>query len=197
VTERISAEKSAHFQQEGIIPALLGYFDFSSGPVRLWAPGITPIEWGGHTWSGCGALASIAALEESSEGRAISTVLELSPLPLTHQVDGVDIDILSIAHGEQWQHRKAMLYLGLFHKDSLRWLLDPFQIRKGFMDVMELTENGESAAIKLTLESRYYDLERAEVLRYTAETQRALYPDDAFFDQIALLQDKPIQWNLG
>ena len=165
--------------------------------MRLWAPGIGKIQWGGFEWEGCGALAHIGSLEESSEGRAISTEIELSPLPLTQEVDGVEIDILRIAHQEDWHQRPARIYVGLFEADSLRWRIEPIQFRKGFMDVMELTEDGTSARIRLTLERRDFDNERAEVMRYTPAAQRARYPDDAFCDQVPLLQDRPITWNLA
>jgi hypothetical protein len=194
---RLDESAAAHFLGEHIRPALLGWFDFASGPARAWMPGPFPIQWGGHEWLGCGALVHVAEMEEASEGRAISTEIELSPLPLRREVDGVDLDLLRAAHDEGWHMRPARLYIGLFHATSLAWLLEPKQFRKGFMDVMELTEAGQVARIRLTLESRHYDLERAEVLRYTPAAQRALYPGDAFFDQVPLLQDRPITWNLG
>jgi hypothetical protein len=64
------------------------------------------------------------------------------------------------------------------------------------MDVMSLQENGRTASIRLTLESAAYDNERAETLRYTSESQRALHPGDAGLDQVPSLQEKPFTWNL-
>jgi hypothetical protein len=194
---RLTEGQAQAFLGDNIRPALLGYFDFSSGPVRLWAPGVGKIQWNGFDWEGCGALAQIGSLEESSEGRAITTELELSPLPVIQEVDGVDIDLLQIAHNEDWHQRPARLYIGLFEADSLRWKVEPIQFRKGFMDVMELTEAGTTARIRLTLERRDFDNERAEVQRYTPANQRDRYPGDAFCDQIPLLQDKPVRWNLA
>lgn len=196
---RLSEREAAAFLGDSIRPALLGYFDFSSGPVRLWAPGAFPIHWGGFEWTGCGELVHIGELEESSEGRAISTELELSPIPTVLGIieTHTDVDILQIAHNEDWHQRPARLYIGLFEADSLRWKVEPIQFRKGFMDIMELTEAGTSARIRLTLERKDYDNERAEVQRYTPANQRARFPGDAFCDQVPLLQDKPVTWNLA
>jgi hypothetical protein len=197
MSERLPEGDASAFKQDDIRPAVLAHFEFGSGAVRLWAPGVGPIQWGGFEWTGCGALGSIGDLEETSEGRAVSTELELSPVPLVSNVDGVDIDILAIAFHEEWRLKPVRIFLGLFEATSLKWKVEPFQVRKGFMDTMELTEAGQVAKIKLTLESRYFDLERADVLRYTMATQRARFPLDAFFDQVSALQDKEITWNLG
>lgn len=193
---RLTDEQARVFLDETIRPAILGYFDFSE-PVRLWAPGAFPLTWDGAQWTGCGALAHIGELEESSDGRALTTELELSPIPLTVPVDGVDIDILQIALAEQWHQRVARIYIGAFHATSLQWRMEPILWRKGFMDVMELTEAGTSARIRLTLERRDYDNERTDRQNYTAANQRDRYPGDAFCDQVASLQDKPITWNLA
>lgn len=196
---RLSDSHADAFRGDEIRPAVLAALEFASETVYLWAPGTGQITWGGHTWEGCGALAQIGELEESSEGRAITTELMLSPLPtvLGMLETRQDVDILRIALNEDWHQRPARLFIGLFKSDSLRWVMEPIQFRKGFMDVMELTEDGNEARIRLTLERRDFDNERAEVQRYTPANQRHRFPGDAFCDQIPSLQDRAITWNLG
>jgi hypothetical protein len=195
-SREMSTGASAALAGDEIIPVVLGKFEFGSGTVYLWTGSdVGPIEWDGHTWTGCGALASIGGIEETEESRAVGIELELTGIPLTTLVDGIEIDILAIANDEDWQQRPARLYFGILNTD-FTWRVEPFQIRKGLMDVMQLDE-GKTATIKLYLESQQVDLERAEVLRYTAETQRALYAGDKGCDQVAALQDKEVVWNLS
>jgi hypothetical protein len=183
------------FLERTIRPAYLGFFDFVSGPVRIWGPGAFPLQWGGFEWAGGGALVRIGDLEESTDGRAITTEVELSPIP--REIDGFDVDVLREALDQDWHGRTAILYAGLFESNSLRWKMEPLQYRKGFMDVMELTEAGQTGRIRITIEKEDYDNQRTDVRRYTPAAQRALYPGDAFFDQVPSLQDKLITWNLG
>jgi len=194
---RMPDDRAAEFLGDSIRPAYLGYFDFASGPVRLWGPGAFPLEWNGVTWAGGGTLVYIGDMEESTDGRAITTEVGLSNIPQLINVDGFDIDVLQISLREDWHHRTAVLYAGLFEANSLRWRVPPIQFRKGFMDVMELVESGQTGRIRLTIERRDYDNERTDVVRYTPAAQRALYPGDAFCDQVPSLQDRPVIWNLG
>lgn len=193
----MSAGADAVLSGDQIIPVILGEFEFGSGTVRLTtAADISKtLSWNGQTWWSCAGLARVAEVEETTEGRAVGTAVELTGIPLTTEVDGVEIDILAIANAEDWQQRTARLYLGALNHDWT-WAFEPFQYRKGLMDVMELTE-GTVATIRLTLESSQIDLERAEVLRYTAETQRSLYENDRGCDQVAALQDREVVWNLS
>lgn len=191
----MSSGADAAFAGDSISPAILVELEFGSGMVRLWSPGIGDIEWNDVVWTGCGALGKIGDIEETAESRATGVELELTGIPLTTAIDGVDIDILAIANSEDWQQRPVRIYYGLLSA-TRTWAVEPFQIRKGLMDLMELDE-GKTATVRLKLESMHFDLERAEVLRYTAEAQRALHPGDAGCDQIAALQEKEIRWNLS
>jgi hypothetical protein len=186
---------SDEFEQPKIAPVFLGEFEFSSGTVRFFT-GIGQMVWDGKTWYGAGALARVGELEETADGRAVGTQVELTGVPLTMEVEGVQIDILQIAINEEWQQRPARIFYGLLNPD-LTWAAQPFQVRKQMMDVMELSEDGKSSRIILNLESPHFDNERAEISRWTAEGQRALHPGDAFWDQEAALQGKPITWTLG
>ena len=63
------------------------------------------------------------------------------------------------------------------------------------MDTAELTEGGARAAIRIAAENRLVDLERGgEVLTYTPEDQKRLFPGDRGLDTVPSLQEKVIFW---
>ena len=65
------------------------------------------------------------------------------------------------------------------------------------MDVMTIDDNGETANISLTAESRLIDLERARERRYTSDDQKVRHPNDTGLDFVASLQEKEIAWGSG
>jgi hypothetical protein len=180
MTERaIPAGTDAALLSKKLAPIGLVQLGFGSGTVRLWT-GFGNMSWGGFTWSGTGTLGQIGPMEETVESRAATVQLQLS---------GIPPDVLKIALAEDWQGRDARIYYGVLD-DNRQWVGDPFQIRRGLMDLMTLTE-GKEASIALAIESRDIDLGRAKIRRYTAEDQRAEYPGDKGCDAVALLQS----WN--
>jgi len=62
------------------------------------------------------------------------------------------------------------------------------------MDVMEFSDNGETAALRLSVESSMMIGQRSKVYRYTAEDQKKLYSDDRGLDNINQLMDKQVIW---
>jgi hypothetical protein len=168
-----------------LAPIGLVQLAFGSGTVRFWT-GVGDLSWGGYTWTGTGTLGKIGQMEETLESRAATLQLELS---------GIPPDVLAIALAEDWQGREARVYYGVLD-DNRQFVGDPFQIRRGLMDQMTLTEGAE-ATITLAIESRDIDLGRANSRRYTAEDQRGEYPGDRGCDAVALLQSQEIVWNLS
>jgi len=59
---------------------------------------------------------------------------------------------------------------------------------------MSIVENGETAEVSLTGESRLIDLERPRVRRWTSEDQKSLYSGDLGFDFLNSIQEKEIVW---
>jgi len=62
------------------------------------------------------------------------------------------------------------------------------------MDVMTITDSGESSTISLTIESRLVELERVRPFRYTDNSQKLRHPTDDFFSFVPALQDREIAW---
>jgi len=176
-----AAVESATLGQQ-LSPIALAEFDFTSGFVRLWS-GVGNFTWNGAIWTGVGALGRMSQLQETTELRAVAVEFELS---------GVPSEVLTIANGEGWQGRSAKVWFAALN-ESMALVGAPIQVFSGVMDTMRL-EEGKTATVSLTAESRLVDLERAPVRRYTAEDQRAEYPGDRGFDSVPMLQDMEVIW---
>ena len=62
------------------------------------------------------------------------------------------------------------------------------------MDVIEFTDTGDTADLRLSVENILITGQRTKISRYTAEQQKAKYPNDKGLDFINQLQDKSIVW---
>ncbi len=170
--------------------AVFAQFDFSSGDVFLWSGvgSLTTSALGtmpAATWQGTGTLGSVSAIEETAELRAAG---------MTFVLDGLDSSILSIALGEHYQGRAATIWLAFFD-DSWAIIANPVQVYSGRMDQMELSDEGTTATVKLSVENRLIDLERNNHVRYyTAQDQKRAFPGDKGFDYVTSLQEKVIFW---
>lgn len=166
-------------------PIGLVEMQFGSGTVRFWT-GRGELEVDGETYTGTGTLGKISSIEETTELRPVTVDFELS---------GIPPEVLEIANGEDWQGRDVIVKYAALQQTGNRLTLvdDPFQVFKGEMDVMTLVDGTESTVI-ISAESKQIDLERTSPRRYTAEDQRAAFPDDAGCDAVAGLQEKEIRW---
>ena len=155
---------------------------FDGGDFRTWT-GYGNIEFGGNTYVGSGDILSVGPVQESSEIKANGINISLSAIPS---------DLISSALTDPYQGRSAKLFLGIINDGVV--VSDPYMIFKGSMDLMTIDDNGESANIQLTAESRLIDLDRARERRFTSEDQKIDYPNDKGLEFITSLQEKAIVW---
>ena len=69
-----------------------------------------------------------------------------------------------------------------------------YEIFKGTMDVMTISDTGETANIRISAESKLIDLDRSRERRYTSEDLKIDFSDDKGLEYIDDLQDKEIVW---
>ncbi|MCQ4163046.1 hypothetical protein NON00_24425 [Roseomonas sp. GC11] len=180
-TPRLSRQAAAAATAPVVCPVTLVLLDFASGPMRLWT-GLGQIAWAGEIWEGAGALGAIGEIEETTEIRAVSLTLSLSPVPQA---------VVDIALAEQsYRLRRAEVW-GALLNDQGAFVADPFPLWAGHMDTMRVVDGAESS-VSINCESRFIDLERAEVRRYTDADQQAEYPGDRFFEFVPALVDAQI-----
>jgi hypothetical protein len=174
---QISAQK--------LSPILLCEMDFLSGTTRLWN-GVGSITWGGQTYTGAGQFGSVSPVEESTD---------ISAKGITLSLNGIPSDIIAIALLDDYQGRAAKVWLGALNSSGAI-VTDPIQIFGGRMDVMSISDSGDTGSISLTAENRLIDLNRARERRFTDEDQQIDFPGDKGFEFVAGIQDKPIYWGV-
>ena len=158
--------------------------DFSGSAVRLWG-GYGNLTIDGKTYIGGADFLKISQVDETSEIKAAGISVQLSGIPTT---------LIATALTETYQGRDITLYFGTFNSSGA--VNDtPYVLFKGRMDVMSVTENGDTSFVTITGESRLIDLEIARERRYTHQDQKIDYPLDLGFRFIADLQQKEIVWS--
>lgn len=202
----ISDALAEELQSTNMSPALLAEFEFDSGTIGSWS-GYGTLTWGDRQFVGNGNMVGVSDVQETQDMQAAGLVFNLSGIPSS---------LISLALNERYQSRPCRLWLGMvdiqvsiakeddtgaFLTESGDKILlenqlfgDPVQLFSGLMDVMEFTDDGTTASIKLSAENVLSKLRRTRERRYTPEDQKAKYPGDRFFDFTAQLQDKELVW---
>lgn len=164
--------------QKEIQPFYAVEIKLDSGDVRLWTGlGDKVIE--GETYTGAGNLLNIDGLEEAADLGAKNAELTLS---------GVPPELISLALQEPYQRRRVKV---MFGEQSVP---DVVVVFSGFANTLDILDEADSSAIKMTVESRLVELERARIRRYTQEDHSSRHPNDTFFSLVADLQDQQVSW---
>lgn len=203
----LTSEMAAEVAGRNMRPVMLMEAFFDSGTLRLWS-GYGELEYNGDTYTGSGNLIGISPIDETQNLEAKGIVVSMS---------GISSNLISIALTERTRGRSLKLYLGMVEVDSYvatevdtgRVMLEdesgfvklesgviasPYRIYSGLMDVIEFTDDGKTADLRLSVENILMIGRRAKVLRYTNEEQRKIYPDDKGLEFVNQLQDKEIVW---
>ena len=168
-------------------PIFATELDFSTGILRFWGGyGDLTMTAGGssNTFTGLGDLTSISAIEESTSIKANNVSLSLT---------GIKSSLISTALASNYTNRNASIFMGLFDT-SKSVIADVYTIFRGKMDVMQISEDGQTSTIVLKCENRLITLDRPNERRYTLEDQKINFPSDLGFEFIPDLQDKQIVW---
>ena len=180
---QLSAGFAAAVKSGVVQPALMIEGLFDGGALRLWS-GVGDLSWNGATWTGAGRLLAIDAVEESAGIVANGAKATLS---------GIPSDLVALALAEPYQGRVVRVYLALIDASGAI-IADPDPLFTGRADVMAITDDGATATIDLSVESRLIDLQRARARRYEHEDQQIDYPGDKFFEYVTTIQDKQVKW---
>lgn len=162
---------------------------FDSGDLNL-SSAYYNITYNGDVYVGAGHLIQLGEPKEVGDLQAVGMSIGLSAL---------SPDILEYAitdTNEFYQNRLIYRYFGVLQADGVTFYDDPIEVFRGRMDVMTVSDDGESAEVNLQSENSLADFERAVVRYYTPEDHKLLHPNDTFFDGVAPLQDKKILWGI-
>lgn len=171
-------------------PRYLVEIVFDSGTARYWN-GVGTLTALGEQWLGVGRLGRIEPIGEGQDTVAQGLAFTLTVIPTPEMPDAPDA-FLTIALSEEYQGRPCTVYQAQLDPDTRSLKGNPFVRFRGYLDVMEDSELPGAAQLRVAAESRMIDLERPRKRTYTPEDQKALYPGDTFFDDVAALQNREI-----
>ena len=160
-----------------IRPILLLKMDLS--PIAAFWNGVGSFLWNGDVYAGVGGLAKITTVKEQSLLQATGTKFELTGIPVKN---------LNIALQAKYQNKIARLWVALVD-DSLNIIGDATLLFLGRIDVMEIKEDGKTASVGVTVESRLRDLERPRVRYYTDVDQKERHPGDDGLSFVTAIND--------
>lgn len=183
----------------------------SPNELRFWS-GIGDLTVAGVTYTGAGDLMSVSEVRESSDLSANGATLTMS---------GIPSELINIAIDEPYQGRVCKISFGLIDLSLLSEgylqteasdfiLLESggridlrvtqvanfFNLFSGYMDQMNIVENGESSTISVSVENKLIDLERPRTRRYTDKSQQQRYSGDLAFEFVTRLQGEELTWNV-
>jgi len=188
MSRALSAEMLAVATADVVRPIYLVKAEFDSTPpedrnLYLWS-GFGNLTFNGKNYLGVGNLLSISAVDESTDLTATGASIVLS---------GIQSPLLAIARDEDYQGRPITIYLGALD-DTGDLIASPTVLFSGIMDVMTISEAGETSTISVTAENKLIAFDRSYVRRYTAEDQKIDYPNDMGFEFVAKIADQEIIW---
>lgn len=203
----LSPEMAAEFSGESTDPVLMGELEFDSGTLRMWT-GLGSLFWGEKEFLGGGNFIGISPIEETQDTIAKGLVVSLNGIATTN---------IALALAERPRGRPFRLYLGVVSsrryistedghgrvelEDGSGYVLlennlvdSPYRIFSGLMDVIESSDNGETATLRLSVENILIVGQRTKLYRYTDLDQKKTYPNDKGLELINQLQDKELVW---
>ena len=185
----LSAIKSSELN-----PVLFIEVEFDSGFTHIWS-GIYDLldqtfgsGWAaGAKWIAAGQLITVGAINETTGVEAVGAVITLT---------GIDPAFISLAITEARQNKAVNIWFGAL--DSSNTILDgvPYKFFSGFVDVVEISEEAESATVTIRAENKLSSLLRPRIRRYTSEDQKKIHPSDLGFDFVSQMSDWSGVWGV-
>jgi hypothetical protein len=183
MSRTLSSEMQAVATAELVRPIYLIDMEFTSGSVFFWS-GVGNLTFNSNSYIGAGDLLSIGTVSETAELQANGATVTLT---------GIKQSLVTIARDEPYQGRPLTIRLGALD-DSGDLVSSPVIIFSGFMDVMTISDSGETSTISISIENKLIAFERAFVRRYTSEDQKIEHPSDKGFEFVTKIQEKEIIW---
>jgi hypothetical protein len=143
------------------------------------------LTWGGVTYKGAYGLGQVSAITDKP-GEVQGITLELA---------GGDSAVIALAldDADQVQGTPCTIRTAIMDATSYQILDAPVEWT-GTLDTMGIAEDGNSASIRVTAESRAVDLLRGSPWMYNDADQTAINASDRSFSFVADQIDKPVVW---
>ncbi|MBS0430497.1 MAG: hypothetical protein JSR41_24690 [Proteobacteria bacterium] len=164
--------------------AALVRMDFPGGAILLTSANFD-IQAPSGLYRGAGAFGQISEVNDSPG--------EIKGLQFS--LSGVRSEFIALALDDAAvvQGTPVTIRHGIFDASSGQLCDEPIAWR-GTLDTMSIEEDGETCTIAATAESSAVDLLRGSPLTYSDADQKALYPDDRFFEYLLSQVNVPVVW---
>lgn len=154
--------------------------------LRLWT-GIGLKAFGPESpqnlFTGAGAIMSFSEVRETQLVQAQGLNVSLS---------GLQSNLISVALSEDIQGRPFRMWWALL--DNSGDVVADYLLFEGKADVFEIETSGDTATMRLSLETELIDLLKPRERNLTPEDQKRDYPSDLGLDFIPFIQDAEIVW---
>jgi hypothetical protein len=167
-------------------PIILIKAEFDSGDLRFWT-GYGELTYDSEIYTGSGDLIQMNRVDETQSLTANNVSFELSGIPSS---------LVSIALAEDYQGRPINAWFGVLDS-NFSLIADLYQIFSGYMDTMQIEDDGLNAKIRVNSESELIVLKESKERRYTPEDQKQDYPSDLGLDFVPLIQDIELTFGAG
>ena len=186
MTRDVTTAFSDEIEASNLRPALLIKAEFDSGDINLWT-GYDEITYDSDTYIGGANILSVDNVKETQKLQANGMKFGL---------DGLNSSIISIALTEEYQWRPISMWLAVLDEDY-QLIDDPKKIFAGKMDVMEISDEGDTSSIVVNAESNLIDLKDSRERRYTFEDQINEFAGDVGLEFMPTNRDVEITWGSG
>lgn len=179
----LSADMVTEVTTAQLSPILMASLNFST-PVYLWN-GYGNLVYNSTTYLGLGTFGTISPVQETTDLAARGISMKLSGVPTAS---------VAIALTENYQGRECSIMFGALSPTAGTLISSPVTVFSGRMDVMQISDDGHSAEIIVTAESKLMDFKRPREIRYTDEEQQQLYSGDVGLEFVNDIQEKVVYW---
>jgi len=181
--KNLSAPTLAALSSGQLAIVQLIYFAFSTTPVAL-NTSTWDLDFGGVTYKGARGLGTVSPVNDKPgevEGLTFELFGDAASVALA-------LDEANLVQGTVCTIRTAILNSETYQilDAPLEWV--------GRLDIMSISEDGETCAISVTAESKAADLISGNSWLYTVEDQARVNPYDGAFKYVVDQVDKPIIW---
>lgn len=150
------------------------------GDIRL-STEVNDITYDGNIYYGAGNLLDISEISESQ-------VIESKDF--TARLSGIPEEYIAIALNAGYRGR--VIYCDLLLFDGS--VINPLRVFSGYIDSMNLTDDGETGLITVKSESDLSIVTKTNGSLLTPEHQKSLFPNDKGLDLIPISSDVEIVW---
>lgn len=180
----LAAGVTTAFAGTEVVLVTLVKLAFSTGTIAL-SDSLYSIAWGGDTYQAAAGLGELSPVEDKPT--EISGIkLELLRIDSSHIA--LALDDAGVVQGSGVTIRTAVL------DATSHQVIDVVTDWTGYADTMSIVEDGRTASIVVTAESKAVDLLRGTPLTYSDGDQQSLVPGDRYFEYVVSQSDKPIVW---